>query len=243
MRMTIRMTVIAAAVSLAACGSGGAATGQSQGKQIPASRLDVAGVRPGMSATDVKTTLERAGWRTESVPGEDWAGEVAEEKGRQTNRSPLHVPRDGVGTIQAVKADEKMLITFRGAPTGSLVTKIGYSAPMAGRTDDQVRTQMAQRYGAPSRQSRPGARLNIVWCTGGEVCRDFYGSAKPALLVEEDAYHQLQISMNEGLEAERAWRAGLQRAAGGGTQVVLLIGRGGRDADERLAPKTTRAAF
>lgn len=213
--MTIRTGVIAAAILLAACGNDdSAAAGQARSMQER--RLDVAGVRPGASASEVTAVLERAGWRTESFPGKDWAAEVAYEAARQRDKMMLDQPRRGVETIRAEKGDEEMIVEFAAVPAGSVVRLIRYSAPLAGRTSEQVRAQMAQRYGQPTKQSKVGAAtLSMTWCTPGDACRSYYGAPKPALLVENDAYNKLKILMTEGGSTEEARKAQLLAAAGG----------------------------
>ncbi len=208
---------IAAALLLAACGnSGSAATGPGKNTQILASKLDVAGVRPGMSAGEAKATLDRAGWDAKTFPGRDWAAEVAQEAGRQRGQMITDQPKRGVETIQAHKGDEEIIALLKASPTGSIVYQVNYTAPMAGRTGDQVRAQMVQRYGQPSKQSQPGAPLlEMTWCTGGDNCRQ-YATAKPSLLVKEDVYHKLIISMSEGGDVEKVRQAQLLAAASGG---------------------------
>ena len=203
---------------LAACGSGGSAAEQRQAAPASAAKLDVAGVRPGMSMAEVTATLNRAGWKASPFPGRDWANELAEEKGRQTGRMVIDSSRNGVETVTGRKGDEEIIVSMKPVPAGAVATLVRYSAPMAGRTGEQVRAQMVQRYGAPALESRPGAQLiAMTWCTGGESCKSYYGVAKPALMVEEDVYHKLHVNMTEGFEAERARQKQLLAAAGGGT--------------------------
>ena len=209
--------MVATAVLLAACGSGGPASGQRQAAQASAAKLDVASVRPGMSTAEVTAMLNRAGWKASPFPGRDWANEVAEEKGRQTGRMVIDSSRNGVETVTGRKGDEEIIVSMKAVPAGAVATLVRYSAPMAGRTGEQIRTQMVQRYGPPTLQSRPGAELiAMTWCTGGEYCKSYYGVAKPALMVEEDVYHKLHVNMTEGIDAEKARQKQLLAAASGG---------------------------
>lgn len=212
--------VLVAAAMLAACSGQGSAAGQAQAAQQPASRLDVAGVRPGMSAGDVRATLERAGWKVQSSPGQDWAAAVREEAGRQsTNWQPGYTPPKGIADIDASKGDETLHINMQPLPAGPVVKQIHYVAPMAGRTAEDVRATMLKRYGKPDIQSRAGAAsLSMTWCTGGERCRGYWGAARPALLVEQDAYDKLNIYETQGDDADRAWQASVKRAVGGGAR-------------------------
>ena len=163
----------------------------------------------------MKATLERMGWSTETFPGTDWAAEVENEAGRQRNRMVLDQPRRGIETIQARKGDEQMIVSMRATPTGSIVKVAKYEAPLAGRTLDQIRTEMQRRYG-PASISQPGPSVDMTWCMGGERCRSSYGTANGALHVSTDVYNKLLIVMDEGVTAERAWRAKLAAAAGSG---------------------------
>lgn len=86
---------------------------------------------------------------------------------------------------------------------------------MAGRTSAQLRTQLMQRYGAPTRSASPQLPVDLAWCAG-VPCRSAYGAAKTALHAKEDVYHKVQLILMEGGDTERAWQAQLQRAAGGG---------------------------
>ena len=208
---------MAAAVLLTACGSGGSAAEQHQAGQASAAKLDVAGVRPGMSTAEVIAKLDRAGWKASPFPGRDWATEVAEEKGRQSGRLVMDSARNGVETVTGRKGDEEIIVEMEAVPAGAVAKLVRYTAPMAGRTGEQVRSQMVQRYGPPTAQSRPAEQLIVMtWCTGGEACKNYYGVAKPALLVEEDVYHKLHVNMTEGLDAEKARQAQLLAAASGG---------------------------
>jgi hypothetical protein len=214
--MIRRTMVVVTAVMLAACGSGGAATGQPQAAQATARRLDVAGVRPGMSTDEVRSALGRAGWKVETSPGRDWSAEVAMATAQQKGGYAGDLPRKGVEAVLGHKGDEQLVVSMRAVPTGAAVTTVVYKASMAGRTDPEVRAQMLQRYGRPDRDAGPAVPLlGMVWCTGGERCRDGYGSAKPSMVVEEDVYHRLNIKLFEGSDAEQAWRASVQRAVGG----------------------------
>ncbi|WP_288413255.1 hypothetical protein [uncultured Sphingomonas sp.] len=87
---------------------------------------------------------------------------------------------------------------------------------MAGRSPDQMRAQLVQRYATPGLASAPQYPIDMNWYAAGENCRSALARAKPALHAEEDAYHKLKINLLEGLEIERAWEASVQRAATGG---------------------------
>lgn len=167
-----------------------------------------------MSAADAEAALKRGGWRTRSIPGKDWAAEVAYEAGRQRGAAPMFQPTKGVATIQADKGDEKALVEMRAMPSAAVVRGVHYTAPMGGRDSGKLAEQLIERYGRPSAY-QPGQLIDVTWCTGGERCRFAYSSRKPSLNVSEDVYHVLHVRSYEGHDVEDAWRAGIQRAVGG----------------------------
>jgi hypothetical protein len=218
--MMTRITATAALALLAACGSASVAEQDAAAQTRAAAKpLDVAGVRIGMTVADAQAALARDGWKIETSSGRDWAVTVEEEKRRQRGDSSFDLPRNGIATIQAKKGDEQLIIEFKPVSSGAVVKLVKYEAPMAGRTGEQLRTQLTQRYGTPTRVSSPSAPLDMTWCSGGEPCRSVYGTTKPALHAEEDVYHKAKLALLEGGDAERSWQASVQRAAGGGTGV------------------------
>ncbi len=218
--MMTRITATAALALLAACGSASVAEQDAAAQtRVAAKPLAIAGVRIGMPATEVQTALTRDGWKVETFPGYDWATAVEEQKRQQRGASSFDLPRTGLATIQAKKGDEGLSVEFRPVPSGAEVKAVKYEAPMAGRTGAQLRAQLTQRYGAPTRAASPQLPLDLTWCSAGEPCRSAYGAAKPALHAQEDVYHKAKLILMEGGDTERAWQAQLQRAAGGGAPV------------------------
>ncbi len=203
-----------AAAMLAACGSGGAASGQPQAVQGDTAKLDVAGLRPGTPAAEAKAGLERQGWRVDTEPGQDWTAAVEAESRRQRGGSTTDLPRRGVGALDAVKGDERMRVEMRPTPAGSIVSSIRYEAPMGGRDPEQVRAQMTRRYGTPT-YSQAGPSVEMGWCTGGERCRSFNGARNASLGVTDDVYGRLRIVFLEGSVAEYGWQGRLKAAVGG----------------------------
>ena len=215
--MMTRITATAALALLAACGSASVAEQDASAQtRVAATPLTIAGVRIGMPATEVQAALARNGWKVETFPGSDWATAVEEQKRQQRGASSFDLPRTGLATIQAKKGDEALIIEFRPVPAGAEVKVVKYEAPMAGRTGAQLRAQLTQRYGKPTRAASPQLPLDLTWCSAGEPCRSAYGTAKPALHAQEDVYHKAKLILMEGGDTERAWQAQLQRAAGGG---------------------------
>lgn len=215
--MMTRITAAAALALLAACGSASVAEQDAVAQTRAAARpLTIAGVRIGMPAPEVQAALARDGWKVETFSGRDWATTVEEQKRQQRGASSFDLPRTGLATMQAKKGDEALIVEFRPVPSGADVKVVKYEAPMAGRTGAQLRAQLTQRYGAPTRASSPQAPLDLTWCSAGEPCRSAYGTARPALHAEEDAYHKVKLILMGGGDAERQWQVQLQRAAGGG---------------------------
>lgn len=219
--MMTRITAITGLALLAACGSASVAEqdATAQPANAAAKPLTIAGLRTGMSATDVQGTLTREGWKVETFPGRDWTTTVEEERRRQRNASSFDMPRKGIETIQANKGDEALIISFRPIAAGAVVKHVAYEAPMAGRSADQLRTQMVQRYGKPDVSAPTQVPPDMTWCSGGERCPMAPGAIKPAMNVKEDVYHKLQMHLYDGVEADRAWQAAVQRAAGDGGSV------------------------
>ncbi len=222
--MMTRFTATAALALLAACGSASVAEQDAAAQTAVAAKpLTIAGVRIGMPATEVQAALASDGWKVETFPGYDWATAVEEQKRQQRGASSFDLPRTGLAAIQAKKGDEALIVEFRPVPSGAEVKVVKYEAPMAGRTGAQLRAQLTQRYGAPTRAASPQLPLDLTWCSAGEPCRSAYGATKPALRAQEDVYHKAKLILMVGSDAERAWQAQLQRAAGGGASAKSLF--------------------
>lgn len=213
--MMTRMTAIGALALLAACGSASVVENGAAAQASSATKpLVIAGVSIGMSATAAQAALARDGWNVEAFPGLDWATAVRKEVVRQRNLPVYDFPRQGIESLRATKGDETIVVKFHPVPSGAKVSTVAYSAPTAGRTKEQLRTQLVERYGTPTRSAPPQSNLLMDWCTSGEKCRSAYGAAKPAVHADEDSYRKLQLLLLEGVDAERAWQEELQRAVG-----------------------------
>ncbi len=213
--MMTRMTAFGALALLAACGSASVVDNDAAAQATSVTKpLVIAGISIGMSATTAQAALARDGWNVEAFPGLDWPTTVRKEVVRQRNLSIYDFPRQGAESLRATKGDETIVVQFHPVPSGAKVSKVAYSAPTSGRTKEQLRTQLIERYGTPTRSAPPQSNLDMDWCTGGEKCRSAYGAAKPAMHADEDSYRKLQLLLLEGVDAERAWQAELQRAVG-----------------------------
>lgn len=217
--MSMKNGILVAATLLSACGSGSgqAATGQARTAQASPAKLDVAGVRPGMPAADVRAALERGGWTVSSFPGHDWAAVVQDQAQIEGKRQFSILPKNGIETINGKKGDESVIVIMRAVPSGAIAQRVRYEAPMAGRTADQIRAQMLQRYGRPD-VARPGSLVDMNWCTGGEVCRNAYNTRLPALDAETDVYDKVTVTAYEGKAIDDLWRAKAKLAVGGGAR-------------------------
>ncbi len=212
--MKAKTGLIGMACLLAACGGGAGETeAQAEDRSGPTRpSLDVAGLRPGMQSNEARRLLDAAGWKVETEAGEDWNATVDHEIKRQRNVFPIEEPKRGVASITANKDDEEIFAQMRPQPAGDVVTTVRYTAPKAGRSTDELRAQMTRRYGAADRSAGAGLPVDMTWCSAGERCRDAYGAAKPALGVREQSSGKLVIYMGDGSEADRVWRAALDKA-------------------------------
>jgi hypothetical protein len=213
--MMTKITTITGLALLAACGLASVAEQEAAAQsRVAAKPLTLAGLRIGMPEAEVRAILARDGWKVETFPGKDWANTVETERRRQRGASTFDLPLRGIETVRATKTDETLVVEMRPVPAGASVKDVAYEAPMAGRTVDQLRMQMVQRYGRPD-VAAPSA-LDMAWCSGGERCRTALGTMKPALSVKEDSYHKLRMHLSDGVESDQSWQRSVQRAAGGG---------------------------
>jgi len=211
------------AAMLAACGSVEGGANEAQARSSGTTRkLDVAGVRPGMSAAEARTVLERQGWRVDTVRGQSWEEMVAYEAERRRNGRPDYSRRSGIEALEATKGDENLEVKVHPVPGGAAVSVVNYTSPLAGRSQDQLRADMISRYGTPDRSSPAGAPIDMTYCTGEARCTSAFGAGKTALGVGIQSGVNLRINLLEGFEAERAWRASFDHA------VLASTGGGGR---------------
>lgn len=198
--MNVKVGVVLGAALLAACGSGKATTAKTDARATTTTRpLEIAGLRPGMPASQVRPILEAAGWKVEAFPGEDW-NEFVRHKADIRLRKPITIrySSDGVQLFRARKGEEDVYATISPTPQGGQVKVVGYRAPQAGRSLEQIRSEIAKRYG-PLPYSR-GEKL--------------YGDPKgedPALELVLNS-EGMKLTLNEGGRASNAWQAMLDRA-------------------------------
>lgn len=214
--MMTRITAMTALTLLAACGSASVAERDAAAQMREAAKpLTIAALRIGMSAIEAQATLARDGWRVETSTGEDWAATVDHEAKRQRDVFPIEEPRNGLATLNARKGSETLIVEFQPMPTGDVVKLVKYVAPAAGRTPEQIAVEMTKRYGKPGTTMAAGPVYEASWCTGGDPCRQIWGNQHTGLEAKLDVYGKLNVSLSQGVAAERAWQAAVKRAAGG----------------------------
>lgn len=215
--MMTKITATAALALLTACGSASVAeqdaAAQTRTIAVP---LTIAGIRIGMTAPEVQATLARTGWKVETSAGEDWAATVDHEAKRQRGVFPIEEPKNGIAVLNATKGDERLIVEFQPMPTGDAVRLVKYVAP-AGRTPEQIDAEMVRRYGKPGASQVAASIYEASWCTGGDPCRQIWGNPHQGLAAKLDVYGKLNISLSQGVAAERAWQNAVSRAVGGGT--------------------------
>ncbi len=213
--MMARITAMSALALLAACGSTSVAERDAAAQTREAAKpLTIAGLRIGMTATEVRTTLARDGWKVDTEAGEDCAATVDHETNRQRDVFPIEEPKNGVAVLNARKGDETLIVGFRPMPSGDLVSGVTYAAPAAGRTPEQIAAEMTKRYGRPGMSTVVNSGYEANWCTGGDPCRSIWGNQRASLKAKIDVYGKLKISRSQGVGADRGWEAAVKRAVG-----------------------------
>jgi hypothetical protein len=216
--MMTKITATAALALLTACGSASVAEQEAAAQtRTAAAPLTIAGIRIGMAAPEVQATLARTGWKVETSAGEDWAATVDHEAKRQRNIFPIEEPKHGVAVLNATKGDESLIVEFQPMPTVDAVKLVKYVTPAAGRTPAQIAAEMVKRYGKPGTSQIAASIYEASWCTGGDPCRQIWGNPHQGLEAKLDVYGKLNVSLSQGVAAERAWQNAVARAVGGGT--------------------------
>ena len=122
-----------------------------------------------------------------------------------------------MAVLNAAKGDESLIVEFQPMPTGDAVKVVKYVASAAGRTPEQIAAEMVKRYGKPGFSQIVGSTYEASWCTGGDRCRQIWGNPHEGLAAKLDVYGKLNVSLSQGVVAERAWQNAVSRAVGGGT--------------------------
>lgn len=199
--------------------------------------LDVAGVRLGMSASEARAALVKAGY---SMPvtngvryGPSFAARVqAEATRRRTGAASSPTMADRVMTqLQGVGPNrEAITVGLTAAPSGgSTVTSVYLQMPQDVMKGDAFLRQVTAKYGQPDGRRDQG--MTLAWCSAPlkSVCGSITPfQRRPEALPNLKAsviYNDNTIRLQDGTDQDRE------------------RGRAFAEAVDRAAPKTDRAAF
>ena len=173
--------------------------------QAPTAKpLDVAGVRPGMTADAALALLKRDGWSVQPVEGDTWDETVARAVDRRRGTfTTISAPKTGIGGYKASKGEESVSVEVHPTPQGGEVGTVSYRAPWAGRPFEQLRADLHRRYGTPTFEPPAGRQGRIVYQRQGRI--------GPVLSFEPESGGPI-IQLTEGVPAEQAWLAAVDRA-------------------------------
>lgn len=199
-----------------ACGAGGFAA-VARSPVGAASRLDVAGVTPGMAAADAERILRGGGWSLEPYRDDSWKKTVEKARARQRGQFVTGAP-DGLGGWDGRKGEERLEVRLHPTPGGGIVEGVVYRAPLAGRTSARFRSDLAQRYGTPTVSNASLYRDGAVWCSAGDAeCARGRGGGRLPYIVsafDEAASGQVRLMLFEGSSAKASWERMRDAAAG-----------------------------
>jgi hypothetical protein len=232
-RVTARRTVPATAMR-------GASAQQPAGDaEMAASAfpLDVAGVRLGMSASEARAALVKAGYAMPATSGVSYGPSFAarvraEAARRRTGAGVSPTMTDRVTTrLQGVGPNrESITVGLTAAPAGgSIVTDVHLTMPQDVMRGDAFLRQVTEKYGRPDGGRDQG--MTLAWCS--PPLKSVCGSIAPfqrrpealpnltASVIYNDNTIRLHDGTDQDRERERTYAAAVERAA----------------------PKTDRAAF
>lgn len=237
MKKTLAAATIVIASALVS-GSGLAATPQAvSGAETAAFPLDVAGVRLGMSASEARAALTKAGYAMPATNGVSYGPSFAarvraEAARRRTGATTSPAMTDRVTTqLQGVGPNrETITVGLAAVPAGgSIVTNVFLTMPQDVMKGDAFLRQVVAKYGKPDGSRDQG--MTLAWCSAPlkSVCGTITPfqrrpEALPTLkasVVYNDNTIRLEDGTEQDRERERAYAAAVDGAA----------------------PKTDRAAF
>lgn len=215
-------------------GTAAAAVGQ-QSLPLPSGPVmsyDIAGVRLGEPAAEVRSALVRAGYRI-VPPVVDYRPQsfeqiVRQEADRRLGRVARMAPGTGADGLEAYGPHrEHVLVDMVEWPGGSLVARVRLGIPPESMAHDAFRDQVLAKYGRPSviKMGDEG-----TWCSP-ETTRSC-GLAVVTSGPEVSDFPNLTTSIN-----------GRSLTLAIGEDAFRRLGRAKEVAVEALAPKTTRGAF
>lgn len=229
----MKNTLAAAAIVIAAAPttvSAVAAAPQAVSRaETSASQLDVAGVRLGMSASEARAALTRAGYAISATAGVNYGPSFAarvraEAARRRSGAGTSPTMTDRVPTqLQAVGPNrETITVGLAAVPAGgSTVTSVYLTMPQEVMKGDAFLRQVVAKYGKPDGSRDQG--MTLAWCSAPVklVC----GSITPfqrrpealpnlkASVVYNDNTIRLQDGTEQDRERERTFAAAVDGAA------------------------------
>ena len=237
MKKTLAAAAIVIAAALAAAMPAAATPQAVSVAETTAFSLDVAGVRLGMSASEARAALVKAGYAMPATNGVSYGPSFAarvraEAARRRTGGATSPAMTDRVMTqLQGVGPNrETITVGLTAVPTGgSTVTSVYLTMPQEVMKGDVFLRQVIAKYGKPDGSRDQG--MTLAWCSAPlkSVC----GTITPfqrrpgalpnltASIVYNDNTIRLQEGTEQDRERERAYAAAVDGAA----------------------PKTDRAAF
>jgi hypothetical protein len=237
----MKKMLAAAAIVIAAAHAGGtpaAATPQAvSGAATTAFPLDVAGVRLGMSASEARAALVKAGYAMPATNGVSYGPSFAarvraEAAQRRTGAATSPAMTDRVMTqLQGVGPNrEAITVGLTAVPAGgSTVTSVFLTMPQDVMKGDAFLRQVVAKYGRPDGTRDQG--LTLAWCSAPlkSVCGTITPfQRRPGALPNLTAsvtYNDNTIRLQDGTEQDREREQTFAAAV------------------DRAAPKTDRAAF
>ena len=203
--MRTKLSVIAGLALLEACGPGTVIDDQAQAQTNKATMrrpLDLAGVTIDMSASEAQAALQRGGWQVERLSGETWERHVANEIARQHRGSTVTGSTPAEGDVSATKGDEHIQVTIRPSPRGGAIEWVNYSAPFAGRSQEEIAKSLDARYGKPTTGSGSPSGMYVKWCDPVGGCK----SGKRFLTADTGgSEYRLRMTLFWGDDDHAAW--------------------------------------
>jgi hypothetical protein len=166
--------------------------------------LAIAGIRVGMTPTQVSTTLKATGYvREHLVTNQSWEEKIARELS-----SSRGVPLSG--TFREVpwhetwrKREERVEVYYRPMPSGQFVSGVDYGMGNAAMSEQAFRAAVRSRYGVQS----AGGSSEMIFCSVGEaVCSvlDFQSPKQlPYIVVRSYGFGERLIDLRSGAKADR----------------------------------------
>lgn len=164
-RVLTAQLLLGSMVLLSACGAAAEQKQpqvKSEAKRVSA--FGVAGITPGMTASQVSIAASRAGYRmTNQEQGPDWVLHLRRSSGAKFEFSDKLT---GVSEQTYRRGGEDITVTFIPMPQGPVATDVHYSAPLAVLDFAAASAELTRRYGSRS-FAGAGASQWAQWCSKG----------------------------------------------------------------------------